>query len=75
MENSKATFKFTEDRKKLYEGILTNSKAALCSSNLPVLELKSSNEDLSEAKMGRDENSQIGTAKTHILGIRWKKSK
>ena len=75
MENSNTTSKFAAERKKLFEAALENTKTALSLSKLPTSDLKSSDKDLINANMVQSDNSQTGTANTHILGIHWTKSK
>ena len=68
--------KFAEERMKLYEESLTNSKAAFTSTNLPKQDLKSSLKYLTNTeKVQEIETPQIGTIKPHNLSTVWKISK
>ena len=58
--------KFAEERMKLYEESLANSKATFKSTNLPKQAIKSSLKDLSNAeKIQEKETPEIGTVNNH----------
>ena len=63
--------KFAEERMKLYEESLANSKAAFTSTNLPERDIKSALKDLNNVeKVQEKETPQTGTIKTHNLALR-----
>ena len=69
-EKQSTIWNFDEERKKLYEESLANSKASVTSTSLPNQDIKASLKDLSNTKRVHQEEAtrQTGTLKTHILG-------